>query len=438
MAKVGTTDPGIRAAVNSNLGNRVTAKTVMTIRGPETAEAAIPDSRLERLAIGVEVDARYRLEEIAGTGGMSTVWRARDQRLERTVAIKVMSDSLAADAPSVTRFAREIRVHSEISHPNLVRVFDYSVTAPRPYLVMEYIPGASLAQRLDSGALSGAELTPLACDLLSAIGCVHDHGVLHRDIKPANVLLDGAGRARLTDFGIAHLHDSTRLTHPGNIVGTLRFLAPELVAGGAPTRQSDLFALGVTLSTAGEGRVIDPQLRELIDWLKEPKPRDRPRNAQTALSRLTAPPIPLDPATLQQPTVRFDAATLQQPTVRFDAETLQDPELSLNAAPRRDQRPPLQFRRRLTDRWRQRAAAAAALAGVVLTIGVMVTQSGGGGGVPGSAASTTPTTSHPSKSSSHATKPADATAAAGRPDKRGPTIDSDLNALAAAVKHASH
>ena len=184
---------------------------------------------------------------------MSTVWRARDQRLERTVAIKVMSDSLAADAPSVTRFAREIRVHSEISHPNLVRVFDYSVTAPRPYLVMEYIPGASLAQRLDSGALSGAELTPLACDLLSAIGCVHDHKFCTAT-SSRPTCCSTVPAARLTDFGIAHLHDSTRLTHPGNIVGNLvRFLAPELVAGGAPTRQSDLFALGVMRARPARG-----------------------------------------------------------------------------------------------------------------------------------------------------------------------------------------
>ena len=390
----------------------------MAARDP--AEAAIPESRLERLAIGVEVDARYRLEEIAGTGGMSTVWRAHDERLERTVAIKVMSDSLAADAASVTRFAREIRVHSEISHPNLVRVFDYSVTAPRPYLVMEYIAGASLSQRLDSGDLSGTELTPLACDLLSAIACVHDHGVLHRDIKPANVLIDGAGRARLTDFGIAHLHDSTRLTHPGNVVGTLRFLAPELVAGGAPTRQSDLFALGITLSTAGEGRLIDPELRELIDWLTQPKPRDRPHDAKTALSRLTAPPIQLDAATLQQPTVQFDAAPFQDPTLELNAVTRQDPMLPLRAP------------RRLTDRWRQRAAATVALAAVVLSIGVVVAESGGGGGGRGGAAATPTTSRDP-----NATKTAEATAAAGNADKRGPTINTDLNTLADAVKHAS-
>jgi eukaryotic-like serine/threonine-protein kinase len=400
----------------------------MANRDPTSTGAAAPSKpRLQRLAIGVEVDARYRLEEIAGTGGMSTVWRAHDERLDRTVAIKVMSDSLAADAGSVTRFAREIRVHSNINHRNLVRVFDYSVSAPRPYLVMEYIPGASLSQRLESGELSGTGLTALACDLLSAIGCVHDHGVLHRDIKPANVLIDAAGRARLTDFGIAHLHDSTRLTHPGNVVGTLRFLAPELLAGMAPTRQSDLFALGVTLSTAGEGRMIEPALRELIDWLTQPKPRDRPLNAQTALTRLTAPPIPPGAATIQGPTLQYTAATVQDPTLQT--------------------RTP----RRLTDRWRRRVAATAALGAVVLTIAVLVGESVGSGGstVPRFAAGTQgakpakpvaaaggkPTRPTKPVKPANPIKPAEAPT--GKAGSRGPTIDSDLNALADAVKRAA-
>ncbi len=430
MARVGTTHTGTKMTVKGAPGSLVMASTAMAVRDLGLLEAAIPESRLERLAFGVEVDARYRLEEIAGTGGMSTVWRAHDERLGRTVAIKVMSDSLAADAASVTRFAREIRVHSDISHPNLVHVFDYSVTAPRPYLVMEYIAGASLSQRLDSGDLSGTELTPLARDLLSAIGCVHEHGVLHRDIKPANVLIDSAGHARLTDFGIAHLHDSTRLTHPGNVVGTLRFLAPELVAGGAPTRQSDLFALGVTLSTAAEGRLIDPELRELIDWLTQPRPRDRPRDAQTALSRLAAPPTPLDAATLQQPTLQFDAATLQ-----FDAATLHDPTLPFNAATIQDATLRPNPRQRLPDRWRRRTGATVALAAVAITIGVTVSQNVGGSGGRRDALTTT----RNSPTTSHVTTPAHAIATgnADNSAKRGPTINTDLNALAAAVKHAS-
>jgi serine/threonine protein kinase len=247
---------------------------------------AIPDTRIERLAVGVEVDSRYRLEELAGTGGMSTVWRAHDERLGRTVAIKVMSDSLAADPVAVTRFSREARTHANISHANLVRVFDYSVTASRPYLVMEYIDGATLSQRLDRGDLSGAELTPLARDLLSAIACVHDHGVLHRDIKSGNVLVDKDGHARLTDFGLARLEDSTQITRTNEVVGTLRFLAPELIEGQPASRQSDLYALGILLRTTTGKADAGPLLPKLIRSLTEPDPSARPRDAHAVLAAL--------------------------------------------------------------------------------------------------------------------------------------------------------
>jgi len=363
---------------------------------------AIPDTRIERLAVGVEVDSRYRLEELAGTGGMSTVWRAHDERLGRTVAIKVMSDSLAADPVAVTRFSREARTHANISHANLVRVFDYSVTASRPYLVMEYIDGATLSQRLDRGDLSGAELTPLARDLLSAIACVHDHDVLHRDIKPANVLIDRAGHGRLTDFGIAHLNEATRITSPGDVVGTLRFLAPEIMAGGPPSQQSDLFALGVTLRSAAEGLTIDDELRELTDWLTQPRPGDRPPDAHSALWVLEAPRPPLEATRLQDAAPRHEATPVEETRL------------------------PLRVQRRFTARSRRRAAALAALAAVTLSIGATVAESGGGGGGRGGAVDT-PTTPHRTATST-GTEKHDVTSA--------PTINSDLNTLATAVEQA--
>ena len=195
---------------------------------------------------------------------MATVWRAHDQRLQRPVAIKVMSDTLAANAAAVARFAREARTHANIQHPNLVQVYDYSATAPQPYLVMEYIDGATLSQRLDRGGFSPTAIQTLARELLSALACVHDHGVLHRDIKPANILLGDDGRARLTDFGLARLDESTRITQPDEIVGTLRFLAPELLEGRPATRQSDLFALGVLLRTAAGETILLAETEELI------------------------------------------------------------------------------------------------------------------------------------------------------------------------------
>jgi serine/threonine protein kinase len=225
---------------------------------------------------------------------MATVWRAYDQRLQRPVAVKIMSDTLAANAAALARFAREARTHANIQHPNLVQVYDYSATAPQPYLVMEYIDGATLSQRLDRGGFPATAIHTLARELLSALACVHDHGVLHRDIKPANVLVGDDGRARLTDFGLARLDESTRITQPDEIVGTLRFLAPELLEGRPATRQSDLFALGVLLHTVAGETILLPETEELIESLTQSSPHARPIDAHAALAALNQAPK-LDP-----------------------------------------------------------------------------------------------------------------------------------------------
>jgi serine/threonine-protein kinase len=153
---------------------------------------------------------------------------------------------------------------------------------------MEHIPGATLSERLDRGGFTPAAIKTLARELLSAIACVHDHGVLHRDIKPANVLLDSDGSARLTDFGLARLEASSQITQPGEVVGTLRFLAPELLDGSPSTRQSDLYALGVLLRTAVGESESPPEVQELITQLTEVSPHARPRDAHAALAQLDA------------------------------------------------------------------------------------------------------------------------------------------------------
>jgi serine/threonine-protein kinase len=248
------------------------------------------DIRLDNLAqplrSGVLIGSRYRLEGVAGAGGMATVWRADDERLQRPVAIKVISDELSTNPAAVARFAREARTHAGIQHPNLVQVYDYSVTAVRPYLVMEYIRGRTLSQRLDDRAFSAAEVHALASELLSAIGCVHNHGVLHRDIKTGNVLLDTDGHARLTDFGLARLEDATQITSTHEVVGTLRFLAPELIEGKSASRQSDLYALGVLLRTVSRNAEPEPSLPGLITWLTDPDPDSRPSDAQAVMTAL--------------------------------------------------------------------------------------------------------------------------------------------------------
>lgn len=241
----------------------------------------------ERVGPGSRLAGRYRLEAVIGSGGMAVVWRARDESLDRLVAVKMMSDALSVNPSSVSRFAREARIAASISHPNLVEVYDYSATASLPYLVMQYVDGGTLEDRLKRGPLSPRDVRQLACDLLSALVAVHGAGVLHRDVKPANVLLDRDGQARLTDFGVARLEDATALTQPGHLVGTLRFLAPELTRGGPPSPRSDIYSLGILLREAAGGPARD-RLGDLVAWLGAVDPEARPASAAAALERLSA------------------------------------------------------------------------------------------------------------------------------------------------------
>jgi eukaryotic-like serine/threonine-protein kinase len=254
----------------------------------ETRIASVTDPVPARMVPGTVLAARYRLEEIVGTGGMAIVWRARDERLERPVAVKMMSDALSANPAYVARFAQEARIAAQISHPNLVEIFDYDATAAQPYLVMQFVDGGTLEGWLARTTLDTPVIEDLARDLLAALSAVHLHGVLHRDVKPANVLIGSDGRARLTDFGVARLEDSTHLTQAGHLVGTLRFLAPELAGGAEPSAQSDLYSLGMLLRDAAGDRATG-RLARLIDRLTAAAPDERPASAKEALAQLRKP-----------------------------------------------------------------------------------------------------------------------------------------------------
>ena len=251
----------------------------------------------------VVFDGRYRLERIIGTGGMAIVWCATDLRLGRKVAIKVIADTLAADPGFVERFAREARTAAGLSHRSLVSVYDYAAAASRPFLVMELVEGGTLADRIADGPVDAESARAIARDLLSALECVHAAGILHRDIKPANVLVGGDGRARLTDFGIAHPEDATRLTQTGQLIGTLRYLAPEVIAGESPSQGSDLYALGMLVrELAGENAAGD--LQTLVGRLTSADPAGRPASAAEALRILSG----ARPATETRPMPAPDAA----------------------------------------------------------------------------------------------------------------------------------
>ncbi len=270
---------------------------------PDERATAVADPPL--IASGRLLGERYRLDRPLGHGGMAAVWLATDERLERQVAVKVLSDALAHDDEYIGRFRREAHVAAGVQHPNVVPVYDYDAGA-RPYLVMEYVPGGDLAARSQAGDVPDPE--QLARELLSALRSIHAAGVLHRDIKPQNVLIDGAGHARLTDFGIAQPRDATSLTRTGQVIGTESYLAPEVMAGDPASERSDLFALGVVLADiAREG--AGASLWELTDRLRDPEPQRRPRSAAAALAELER-----TPGALGEPTQPYAVGPPDEPT----------------------------------------------------------------------------------------------------------------------------
>src|SRR3954451_12498639 len=247
--------------------------------------AMSPEGGTRAFGPGAVLGDRYRLERVIATGGMATVWLARDTEVDRDVAVKVLSDVLAENRTYTERFRREARVAAGLSNPNLVRMFDYSGRAERPYLVMEYVAGGTLADRIAAGTATDLDAEELARELLAALGAIHEAGVVHRDVKPSNVLLDHEGGTHLTDFGIAQPEDATQLTGTGEVIGTLKYMAPEVLAGEQATERSDLYALGVVLGEA-LGEAAMPQLEALIDRLTAADPHERPASATQAMTLL--------------------------------------------------------------------------------------------------------------------------------------------------------
>ncbi len=260
-------------------------------------------------------DGRYLLLRLLGTGGMASVWVADDTRTGREVALKILSDSLALDPAFVARFAREAKLAASLDHPGAVRILDAFVEGgpERPYLAMEYVPGGTLADRIETGGLDRWDLTALARDLLGTLTHLHDAGVLHRDLKPANVLLGTDGRVRLTDFGVAQLADGTRVTGTGELIGTQRYLAPEVLAGGPADVRSDLYSCGVLLAECA-GDDVSPPVQALIARLTQDDPARRPASAVEALA-LLAGGEPTSPIVAARPSIPAQVRPAPAPTL---------------------------------------------------------------------------------------------------------------------------
>jgi hypothetical protein len=236
-----------RVPVGNGRDGRLRTELEPVAEGAQTIPAA------ERALLG-----RYRMERRLGAGGFGVVWQAWDEKLEREVAVKVV------ERDADPRAEREARAAARLGHPGIVTLYELAGDDEHVYLVSELVPGRSLAELMRAGALSDRDVARIGATLCDALEHAHSRGVIHRDVKPQNVMVlaepaAGAGFAKLTDFGVAHVATSDPVTHTGDVVGTLAFMAPEQADGTRVTGASDLFSLALTLYVAWTG--FDPARR---------------------------------------------------------------------------------------------------------------------------------------------------------------------------------
>jgi serine/threonine-protein kinase len=276
--------------------------------------------------VGEVIEGRYELEELVGSGGMSSVYRARDRLLERRVALKILHEYYTADEEYVERFRREARAAARLSHPNIVTVIDRGADEGRHYIVFEYIDGQTLKEYADDeGPLAVRRALELAIQIAHGLAFAHDNGLIHRDVKPQNVILNGDGQPKVTDFGIARSVDVEGVTKSGTVLGTSNYISPEQASGKTVDGKTDVYALGVVLFELLTGRVPFPGesfVAVALQHVHEPPPDvlelrpDLPPRVAAAIGR----------ALEKDPADRFDsmadfASELEACLARIDAGT---------------------------------------------------------------------------------------------------------------------
>ena len=272
--------------------------------------------------VGRVLGGRYALVELIGQGGMATIYRARDTKLGRDVAIKILRGEYGSDASFLARFQREAQAAAQLNHPNVVAVFDYGQDPVGPYIVMELVTGGDLAGALrERGPLPPTVAASIGQQVADAIDAAHSRGIIHRDIKPSNVLLSTGGRVKVADFGIAQAFTDAQLTMTGVTMGSVHYFSPEQARGEPVTAASDVYSTGLVLyemltghrafsgGTAAEvamarlgGRIPSPMevrpdvpaaLDAIVRWCLQPEVRARPSASELAssLGRFLADPL---------------------------------------------------------------------------------------------------------------------------------------------------
>ncbi len=274
--------------------------------------------------IGYTLGARYNIESLLGQGGMSAVYRAYDPNLRRPVAIKLIHSHLSADPEFLGRFEAEAAAVAQLRHPNIVQVFDFNHDGDTYYMVMEYLPGESLQDRLK--ALSTAQQRfPLAttasiiATVADAVAYAHERGTIHRDLKPANVMLMPQGQPVLTDFGVAKIIGSQRHTATGAVIGTPAYMSPEQVKGEHLDGRADIYSLGIMLYEMAAGRPPfegDSAMTVMLKHINEPVPNLRNNVADVPDSLVAI----IEKALAKQPEQRFQSAAQLSAALRLVAQ----------------------------------------------------------------------------------------------------------------------
>jgi eukaryotic-like serine/threonine-protein kinase len=331
--------------------------------------------------VGETIAGRYEVEELVGHGGMSSVYKARDALLERHVAMKILHEQYSTDEDFVERFKREARSVAQLQHPNIVTVIDRGEEDGRQYIVFEYIEGENLKEHVvRQGRLDVREALEIADEVARGLAFAHEQGLIHRDVKPQNVLLNGDGRAKVTDFGIARTLDVDGMTQTGTVLGTSNYIAPEQASGQRVDAHSDVYALGAVLYELLAGEVPFPGesfVAVAMKHMHEPAPNlldvrgDVPLRVAAAVDRA----LEKDPEQ-RFPTMDAFAAELEACLAELDQGPDGDKTMVIPSARRAARR------RKQVSRWPIVIGLLALLAIAAIVIGLIAAGGTNNGGAP--------------------------------------------------------
>ena len=337
------------------------------------------------MSAGDVIAGRYELIELIGRGGMSSVWKADDRLLDRTVAIKVLHDQFANDEEYVERFRREARSVAQLSHPNIVTVIDRGEDGGSQYIVFEYVEGENLKQVVErTGPLPVRDALLLAVQMARALSFAHGRGLIHRDVKPQNVLLNDDGQAKMTDFGIARSVDVEGVTITGTVLGTSEYIAPEQARGQQVDALTDVYSLGVVLYELLTGGVPfqgENFVAIALRHVNEPPPSllerrpDCPARVATAVERAMSKRPEDRPASMDELVDELEACLAELDSSSEEATMIS--RTPVPAAPRQ-RRPARPRRRRGGLLWPVAALALILVVAALAALGAMALRDGDG------------------------------------------------------------